>query len=79
MSYCRFIEADCYVYEYEHTDGGGALTCADCRLSHEGHFDARRKSEMIAHLERHQEAGHRTGTAIERLREELDTEGDALT
>lgn len=71
MSYCRFSEGDVYVFE---SAGTGMLTCCSCFLDDD--FWTGKRSEMIAHLERHRQAGHATGSAIDRLLKEMDTEGD---
>jgi len=57
MSYCRFIEADVYVY----MDVSGFLTCAVCSLLPEDGptaFNASSTHEMITHLRDHKKAGN---------------------
>lgn len=47
MSYCRFSNADVYVY----MDVGGYLCCCGCSLSDDGrHYGT---SDMVAHLREH--------------------------
>lgn len=80
MSYARWGNADVYVFE--HCDG--FFTCMSCSLAPDpdggwpGDFETRLRSEMIAHLERHESEGQRTGTAIGRLRAEVESVGDEL-
>lgn len=52
MSYVRFSEADVYVY----ADIGGYLCCCACRLKEPWeHYST---DGIVAHLRKHQEAGH---------------------
>ena len=72
MSYCRFGDGDVYVYE----SILGTFVCDRCKLT-AGDFMSGTRSGMIAHLEEHIEAGHDVPAyAIERLRAEIETEGD---
>lgn len=75
MSYCRFCDcSDVYVYH----DVCGKLCCCGCILDHSVFFDTR--SEMIAHLQTHIEAGHEVpGSVIDALQDEIAEVGDALT
>ena len=73
MSYARFGEGDVYVY----CSTPGSFICDFCRLSGYGDFHSTTRSGMITHLEQHIEAGHVVPSeAIERLQEEIETEGD---
>ena len=74
MSYCRFGEGDVYVYE----SILGTFVCDRCKLEAGGFmYESKSRSGMIAHLEEHIEAGHDVPAgAIERLRAEIETEGD---
>ena len=58
MSYCRFLEADVYVFM--HVDG--FLQCCACSITddddHWGSFNAFSTAEMINHLNKHKELGH---------------------
>lgn len=80
MSYCRFSDADVYVY----LDVGGYLNCCACSLGklEDGDlfpesFYATATDDMLAHLQLHRDAGHDVPDyAIERLREERE-ENDA--
>lgn len=56
MSYCRFLEADVYVFMHV----GGFLECSACILGHEERepFDANDTQTMIAHLKKHVESNH---------------------
>ncbi len=71
MSYCRFSEGDVYVFA---TAGRGGWSCCSCQLDLVAWFAKR--SEMIAHLEEHEAAGHDTGEAIPMLRRELAEAGE---
>ena len=61
MSFSRFGEADVYVFEHV----GGYIQCCGCSLSEGeigiddnfGMYDADTPREMLAHLDRHEEAG----------------------
>ena len=66
MSYCRFGEADVYVY----LDVSGYLTCCACSLVEDswGNFQAYDTETMVAHLKDHRKNGDRVLTdTIERL------------
>jgi hypothetical protein len=52
MSYCRFGEADVYVY----MDFDGYLACCGCILGDTWHFHS--TGDMVAHLQEHVTAGH---------------------
>ena len=59
MSYCRFLEADVYVYMHV----GGWIECCGCRFSREeseffgGFFRAYSTQQMTDHLRMHQREG----------------------
>lgn len=59
MSYCRFLEADAYIYEHV----SGWIECCGCSLEDPeagedfGFFRAKTAGEMLAHIEKHREAG----------------------
>lgn len=53
MSYCRFSEADVYVY----MDVGGYLCCCACPLGTTS-FHADSTRVMVDHLAQHAAAGH---------------------
>lgn len=78
MSYARWSEGDAYVYPSVH----GHLECMGCSLEstpEEPHksFRTKKRSEMIAHIERHIAAGHVVpGRTLPRLRRELAKDGD---
>ena len=75
MSYCRFGEADVYVYDSVQ----GWFECCACLLKSEFlvSFTTKTRSRMIAHLEEHIAEGHIVPTyVIERLQAEIETEGD---
>ena len=72
MSYCRFGEADVYIYESVR----GFIDCCGCSLQEVAHFKTR--SEAIAHLQEHEKQGHYTSDVIEVLAEEIKTEGDEI-
>lgn len=74
MSYCRFGWDGSDVYVYDDTSGG--TTCCACLLSH-SRINLATHADMIAHLERHREAGHEVPQyAIDDLRESQDNEAD---
>jgi hypothetical protein len=56
VSYCRFVEADVYVFMHV----GGHLECCACILHKEdwGSFQADSTQKMIDHLIEHKNAGH---------------------
>jgi hypothetical protein len=74
MSYCRFGWDRSNVYVYASDE---ALHCCGCALKIPardkwGDFNTRAFSEMIAHLEAHQAAGHNVPQyAFDRLRHEM--------
>lgn len=75
MSYCRFIEADVYVFE----DTGGFFCCCGCSLSeiNWGSFNCTHRSQMIDHLKKHQELGDYVPEHVfDRLKQEIYTDGD---
>ena len=55
MSYCRFLEADVYVFMHV----SGYLDCCACIMSEEdwGSFSAHSTQEMVDHLRIHQSRG----------------------
>lgn len=72
MSYCRFSEADVYVFP----DVRGYLSCCGCWLDKRGNSAYYSTDDMIAHLREHIAAGHHVPDhvipALERDREEND-------
>jgi hypothetical protein len=59
MSYCRFLQADAYIFMHV----GGFLTCCGCSLPIENDigvhsFEANSTQEMLDHIDAHLEAGH---------------------
>jgi hypothetical protein len=56
MSYCRFLEADVYVFMHV----SGHLECCACFMSEDAwdSFEAHSTQEMIDHLNKHKAAGH---------------------
>jgi hypothetical protein len=77
MSYCRFGEADAYIFEHV----GGFWQCCACALLAESggeefasaDFDTR--EEMLAHIDKHREAGHYIPDHVDqRLRDEMESE-----
>jgi len=73
MSYVRLGENGSDVYVYDSALGG--FECCACKLDATVAFLTR--SGMIAHLQEHIAAGHVVPAyAIERLQEEIETEGD---
>ncbi len=82
MSYCRFIEADAYIYE----DARGGITCQGCSLMPRpddphhllgSSFNAPTRGEMLDHVRRHRAAGHRIPLDVDqRLEWEIAKEGD---
>ena len=59
MSYCRFSNADVYVF----MNVGGFLSCCRCWLGDREDFYS--TEEMIAHLAEHRAAGHDVPEGIE--------------
>lgn len=59
MSYCRFLEADAYIYEHV----GGFIECCGCSLTdpEDGEifefFHANTAREMLTHMDEHRAAG----------------------
>ena len=75
MSYVRFGEDGSDVYVY--CSVLGSFVCDYCLLENRRGFSSFTRSGMIAHLQKHIEAGHVVPSeAIERLQEEIETEGD---
>lgn len=86
MSYCRFGEADVYVYH----DVGGYINCCACPrgeqvptiiegLTMGRDFKAYTRSAMIEHLEWHRELGDDVPEDVfERLRREIAEGNDAV-
>lgn len=79
MSYCRFSDtSDVYVFY----SVGNFLDCCGCQLpgnEDSRSFEARRFSDMIAHLEEHIAAGQMVPDGvIDNLREEAAEDGDEL-
>lgn len=57
MSYCRFLDADVYVF----MSVGGWLECCGCWLADEEEgnaYTASTTQQMVEHLRRHEEIGH---------------------
>lgn len=69
MAYARFSDSDVYVF----FNSGGWYECCGCRLPDPGKTMVDTPAEMVAHLRRHEEAGHDTGDAIPALEEEAGT------
>lgn len=68
MSYCRFGEADAYVYV-----SAEGLVCSSCMLLTEGDVILHSNEAMIDHLAAHQMVGHYIPeTAFARLRDSAD-------
>lgn len=83
MSYVRFGEGDVYVYatskDSRDESKGVCWECCACPFEADGEPGFPRldtRSEMIAHLERHEARGHSTGQAIEQLKLELLAQGE---
>lgn len=77
MSYCRFSEADVYIFEHV----GGFWQCCACALVEEdwGSVDCDTREEMLKHIALHREAGHYVPEHVdERLREEIANGGRVL-
>ncbi len=56
MAVCRFdANSDVYVYY----DVNGGICCCGCQLNDREIVLLKDEQEMIAHLERHRQAGHR--------------------
>lgn len=74
MSYCRFGNADAYIFEHV----GGYWQCCGCSLARSGtidewNFPTRRA--MLAHIAKHREAGDYIPSDVdERLQQEIDSE-----
>lgn len=75
MAYCR--TSDVYLYQ----DNDGAFYCCSCRLESDirdgrvTKFQSR--TDTVAHLREHQQAGHQVSEAgIARLEEEIQDYGD---
>jgi hypothetical protein len=74
VSYCRFGEADVYVY----LDCGGYLCCCGCILPDEvdRQWQHHSTADMVAHLRKHQQADHDVPESViaelEARREEND-------
>lgn len=60
MSYCRFIEADVYIY----MDVGGWLTCCACPLR-DTWFKAWDTQSMLDHIAEHRKAGHYVPASVD--------------
>ena len=61
MSYCRFLEADVYVY----MDVSGYLSCSACSLLDDRKtFQAYSTQEMVSHLKEHKQQGDRVPTHV---------------
>lgn len=68
MSYCRFSNADAYIYEAEE-----GFTCCGCRIAESGMFVCETELEMIEHIAAHRKAGHFVPEYVDdMLREELE-------
>lgn len=76
MSYCRFADSD--VYMFHHVADG--FLCMLCRLDPDADrmgWSTNSRQEAIRHLEAHRQAGHAVPDhAFERLRREIEEEGD---
>jgi hypothetical protein len=73
VSYCRFLEADAYIFEHV----GGFWQCCDCALSTEewGSADFNTREELLAHIDKHRQAGHYIPDNVDkRLHEEIRTQ-----
>lgn len=67
MSYCRFSNADAYIYEAEE-----GFTCCGCRIAESGMFVCETELEMIEHIAQHRKAGHFVPTYVDdMLRDEV--------
>ena len=67
MSYCRFSNADAYIYEAEE-----GFTCCGCRIAESGMFVCETELEMIEHIAAHRKAGHFVPEYVDdMLREEV--------
>lgn len=74
MSYCRFGEADVYVYP----SVMGGIECCACRLNQGESQNLPLRSQMIEHLHEHQIAGHHVPARVfQRLEREIVERGDA--
>lgn len=76
MSYCRFIEADVYIFE----SVSGYLECCGCSITEPGSekqiflsFRANTVDEMLEHIAKHRKRGEFVPEDVdERLREEKE-------
>lgn len=77
MSYCRFGEADVYIFEHV---GGFWQCCACALLAEEGaeefaSADFATREELLEHIDKHRKAGHYVPEDVdERLKEEIANE-----
>ena len=75
MSYVRFGTEDSGVYVYLSTDG---VECCMCGLDGMDHASFHRFSDAMAHLKRHEEAGHVVpGFVYESLECDMERSGDS--
>lgn len=75
MSYCRFSDGDVYLLPYVN---GGILCCA-CWLNDRDNNIFYSRKEVIAHLDKHREAGFEVPEyAYDRLRKEIKELGDKV-
>lgn len=74
MSYCRFLEADAYIFAHV----SGHWQCCGCLLSESedgSDWDFATKEEMLVHIDKHRKAGHYIPERVdERLRKEIADE-----
>ena len=75
MSYCRFGEGDAYIYTT-----GLELICQSCVMDEERHsFITHSRSTMLVHAHLHRVRGdYIPGHVFERLKREIETEGDEV-
>ena len=73
MSYCRFSNADAYIYEHV----GGFIECCGCFITEPedgelvGFYRANTAREILAHIDEHIAAGdYIPQSAIERIKQE---------
>jgi hypothetical protein len=71
MSFERFSSSDVYIFEHV----GGFIQCCGCWLAEEIDSDEwllelKTPREALAHLDRHEEAGHDIGSARSRIEKE---------
>lgn len=77
MSYCRFSDADVYIFE---SSTGGE--CCACPLHPEpfGSYVFDTRTELLTHIATHREAGHYVPESVDAdLRGEIESVGDRFT